>query len=149
MTPFPQADNIELVYNLFFDISPDGISKEFVTNKYGYTERQGSYYLDALCFIGLAQKINSKYFLTSKGAELRLIAQDDLKSTFCKMVLENGFLRETYEIYKRYDGNDLAELISKKIYDKYDLSESTTMRRAKTVTHWLEWLDNNLEEEIV
>lgn len=60
--PFPQANNMDLIFSIFFDIGDEGLSKYDVIKKYNLADRQGSYYLDALLYIGVVKKINIKYF---------------------------------------------------------------------------------------
>lgn len=53
---FPQADNLELVYKVFIDMTANGLNRYSFAEKYNLSDRQGAYYLNALCFIGLAKK---------------------------------------------------------------------------------------------
>ena len=56
MAQFPQADNLELVYQVFTDLTDNGLNRYSFSEKYHLADRQGAYYLNALCFIGVAEK---------------------------------------------------------------------------------------------
>lgn len=44
--PFPQANNMDLIFSVLADIGNEGLSKDDVSSKYKINERQGSYYFD-------------------------------------------------------------------------------------------------------
>lgn len=56
LVQFPQADNLEFVYQVFIELSEEGLNRYTFANKYHMHDRQGAYYLNAICFIGLAEK---------------------------------------------------------------------------------------------
>lgn len=56
LAQFPQADNLELVYQVFVDLTEEGLNRYTFADKYNMHDRQGAYYLNAICFIGLAEK---------------------------------------------------------------------------------------------
>ena len=40
---FPQADNLELVYKVFVDMTADGLNRYSFSEKYSLSDRQGAY----------------------------------------------------------------------------------------------------------
>ena len=101
--PFPQANNMDLIFSIFFDIGDEGLSKYDVIKKYNLADRQGSYYLDALLYIGVVKKINIKYFLNNTGISIRLKGTDEIKNSFSKQILSNPFINELYYFSKNMD----------------------------------------------
>lgn len=74
-----------------------GISKFDIMNKYGLHDRQGAYYLDALLFLGLVEKINIKYFIRT---EIMEIAGDNIgvsRNKFCELILRHDFINLLYK----------------------------------------------------
>ena len=48
--PFPQANNMELIYNLVKTMPEDGVVYSTIAKEHKIADRQGSYYLNALLF---------------------------------------------------------------------------------------------------
>lgn len=141
--PFPQANSIDLIYALFFDIGADGISKAYVAKKYDIDERQGAYYLDTLLYLGLADKQNVKYFLSNSGMHLRLSGADTIKRDFCDVILKHAFLGRVYSETKSVmDRAEKKKRIAYEIFSNYDLNENTSSRRASSILAWFEWIDS-------
>lgn len=141
--PFPQANNMELIFNIFFDIGENGLSKYDVINKYHLADRQGSYYLDALLYIGVVEKINIKYFLNNTGIIIRLKSADEIRKCFCEQILNNPFIKEMYFICKEITSLHVKkEYIIGRILDVTSLNKNTSARRASTILNWFEWIEN-------
>lgn len=146
IAPFPQANNIELIYEIFCNLKDSGISKFDIMNKYGLHDRQGAYYLDALLFLDLVEKINIKYFIRS---EIMNIVGDNTsisKSKFCELVLRHNFINLLYEETKTIKSEtDKKNYIAAKIREKYKLGAGTSERRASTIVNWIIWIIKNME----
>ena len=143
--PFPQANNLGLIFNILFYIGPEGVSKYDVSQKYNIDEREGSYYLDALYFIGLVEKINTKYFLNARGTAVRLLSSDDAKDGFCKEVLSHSFLSSVYDKWKSIDNpSEKVNYLASVIYNgNYGLNAETSKRRASSINSWFCWIEDN------
>ena len=141
--PFPQANNIELMFNVFKDIDNDGLSKTNVSKKYNVDSRQGSYYLDALLYLGLVQKINTKYFLSSKGVQVRLSSQDLMLSNFIKSIINHDFIGKMYIKCESLNSEQKIKYISSCLFNEIGMAQSTANRRASTIKSWFEWIDRN------
>ena len=70
---FPQADNLELVYKVFVDMTADGLNRYSFSEKYSLSDRQGAYYLNAICFIGLAEKTGKNTYLSTRGKAVQAL----------------------------------------------------------------------------
>ena len=141
--PFPQANNLDLIFTIFMEIGPKGLSRYDVVKAHGLTERQGSYYLDALLFVGVVEKYNIKYFLNDVGVDIRLQSKDQMKSKFCDVLLKNEFINSVFEQTKYMKQKEAQkEYIENRIFNEYGLSMVTAHRRASTIYSWLDWIRN-------
>ena len=145
--PFPQANNIELIFSVLNDIGDTGLSKFDVSKKYKIDERQGSYYLDSLLYLGFVTKINTKYFLSDKGIKTRLSAKDEMKLTFISIILEHPFIGTLYKQCQTINSNEKTSFIASRIFNELNLSSSTSNRRASTIKAWFDWIDDTLSKE--
>ncbi len=144
-TVFPQANNLELIYKILFDIGPEGVTKENISNKYNMDERQGAYYLDALVYIGVVEKINVKYFLNEKGVFVRLQASDECKKSFCSFIIEHPFLGDLYKNTMNMNSDEKLVYISSRITNVYDLNLNTSNRRASSIVSWFNYINNVMD----
>lgn len=141
--PFPQANNIDLIFSVLNDIGNDGLSKNDVSSKYNIDPRQGSYYLDALWYLGLVDKFNTKYFLSPKGIKTRLTPKDNMKGQFIEYILEHPFIGKLYSQCKSMTHEESISFIANSIFNTIGLSNSTSKRRASSIIKWFEWIDVN------
>ncbi|WP_455539450.1 DUF7226 domain-containing protein [Terrisporobacter sp.] len=141
--PFPQANNLDLIYDLFCGFEESGMSNSMVGKKYDMAEREGAYYLNALYYIGFLEKHRVKYFLNHRGIEIKQLPDDKRIKNFAKVILDNEFIGRVYLktkfITKR---SEKKEYIAKCIQKETHLGYSTSYRRASTIIAWLDWLDN-------
>ena len=147
--PFPQANNLDSMFSILFDIGKEGIVREEVIDEYGLTTvRQGAYYLNALLFLGLVEKINVKYFLTQKGVDIRLASRKEAKKLFINAILNVPIIETIYNAMKSVsDRNKKSRIVSRIISESYGLNEVTSDRRASTVLSWFEWIEINKVKE--
>ena len=126
---FPQADNLEFVYQVFVDLSAEGLNRYTFAEKYGISDRQGAYYLNAICFIGLAEAI-------------QLLDEPFRKKVFLLAILENQFICDTYHLCKGKERTEQNKIIQILIEGTYGITESATkQRRARTLLSWYKWFE--------
>ena len=69
--PFPQADSFERVINICELLDEQDLSRNDVTERYAFDDRQTNYYTDAARYLGLIEKNRKNgeplYRLTDKG----------------------------------------------------------------------------------
>lgn len=141
--PFPQANNMDLIFSVLADIGNEGLSKDDVSSKYKINERQGSYYLDALLYLGFVEKVHSKYFLTQKGIDVRLAPQDAVKEKFIQELLKHPFIRSIWNDTRGMSKEDSSKFIESCIFNEYSTASSTAKRRASSIISWFEWIEKN------
>jgi len=145
--PFPQADVFERIINLCELLSEQDLSRNDVTEKYDFDERQTSYYTDAARYLGLLDKKSGSdtvsYSLSQTG---RSILKKDYKSrqlAFCSLVLSHKIFNDVLNEYlSRGIMPEKCEIVDKmKQADLYRVkSDETFCRRANTIKHWIEWI---------
>lgn len=141
-TQFPQADNLELVYQVFIDLKEEGLNRYSFSEKYKMHDRQGAYYLNALCFIGLAEKIGKNTTLTERGRIIQMLDEPFRRKVFQLAVFENQFLCDTYHICKGKDKNEQKKIIEILIEGTYGIvNEAMRSRRARTIVSWYRWFE--------
>ena len=148
---FPQADNLEFVYQVFTDFSDEGLDRYSFSEKYHLADRQGAYYLNAICFIGLAEKRGKNTYLNMRGKLIQQFEEPFRKKVFLLAILENQFICDTYHACKGKEKADQKQIAEVMIEGTYGISElATKERRARTLISWYRWFDQQefcLEEK--
>ena len=135
---FPQADNLELIYQVLLDLEESGLNRYSFSERYNLADRQGAYYLNAICFIGLAEKRGKNTFLNKRG---KLIQQLD-EPFRRKVFLLNRFICDAYNLCKGKDNKEQKQIISILIEGSYGITEpETKARRARSLVSWFRWID--------
>ena len=139
---FPQANNFNLVIDICERLSVDASDGLAIAEAMEYDPRQGSYYGDAACFLGLAQKDSSGiYKLTKLGRTIFAKPyKERVLSLIERIVSEEPFgdcLEWTLRNHKLPDTKFIAAKISE---SKWNLSGTTPARRASTVKGWIRWI---------
>lgn len=118
-----------------------------MTQGYAFDVRQTNYYTDACRYLGLIEKtyVEQKilYNLTTKGNYILGLPYKKRQLSFCESILEN---RVFFDIFKEcllsggMPDRDrvVCHMKQSKLY-KRD-SESTYLRRASTISSWLNWI---------
>lgn len=139
---FPQADNLEFVYQVFTDFTKDGLNRYTFADKYRLSDRQGAYYLNALCFIGLAEKKGINTYLTRQGELIQQLDEPFRRKVFMLAILENQFICDTYHSCTMYEGAGKKEMVETLIEGTYGINEEATKeRRSRTLLSWYKWFD--------
>lgn len=135
--PFPQANSLNMLFDIFNEIGNDGLSKEGVAKKFKIDARQGSYYLDTLLFFSFVEKVNTKYFLTKNGIDVKLKPNSRMKEYFMDKIFDNHVINEIYNECINHKKSDRQDYITKYLYENFELALSTAKRRASTVNSWI------------
>ena len=142
--PFPQANNIDLIFKILCEFDEQGVSKFMLKNKYGLTEREGVYYLDALNYLGLIDKIHIKYFINKKGIYIKNNINNQ-KKLFIRCVLNQEFISELYiKTYNLPTKKEKQNYIALRIMKEEGLNINTSQRRASTIMSWFLWIEKNM-----
>lgn len=143
---FPQADNLEFVYKVFTDLSEEGLNRYSFAERYNLADRQGAYYLNALCFIGVAEKHGKNTYLNTRGKLIQQFSEPFRRKVFMLAILENQFICDTYHLCKGKEKKEQKQIAEILIEGTYGISdEATKARRARTLVSWYRWFD---EQEV-
>mgnify|MGYP001319010503 CR=1 FL=1 len=146
IAPFPQADYFGRVMNLLdFLNTRDGRTKDEITQKYSFNDRQSDYYWNALVYLGLAdkQKRGQNRKLNQRGRE---IANNSLlkeqKLAFVRAILERKAFHEYFGKVLENGGNQLEKDEVVKIIVKHatNIKDDTLSRRSLTLKSWVHWI---------
>lgn len=154
--PFPQANSFERVINLCELLNQkEFLSKEEITQNYDFDSRQTDYYSNAGKYLGLIEIGKEPVFrqtgcfLTSKGKQLFNLNLVDRQKEFVKLIVAHAAFKNTLKLSLEKGGLPTKETIVE-IMKRSKLfninSNSTYFRRASTITGWINWILNQIEE---
>lgn len=145
--PFPQANNFKRVINVCELLSNTAMDRDEVTEEYAFDIRQTNYYTDACRYLGLVEKdkkgIKVMYRLTSKGKLIMSMSRRQRQLEFCKSMLEHKAFNETFLITLkegRVPNKQRIAGIMKQCKLYKIKSEDTYKRRASTISGWINWM---------
>lgn len=154
--PFPQADSFERVINLCELLKQkDFITKEEITQSYDFDARQTDYYSNAGKYLGLLETgkdiVSGQIgcFLTVKGKQVFGVNLIDRQKEFIKIIISHSAFKQTLKLYlengEMPNKEEIVEIMKKSKLYKVG-SDSTYFRRASTITGWINWIMNQIEE---
>ena len=154
--PFPQADSFERIVNLCELLNQkEFLSKEEITQNYDFDSRQTDYYTNAGKYLGLIETGNDPVtlqtgcFLTSKGKQIFNLNLVDRQKEFVRLIIAHSVFKSTLKLSlengELLDKESIVEIMKRsKLYNVN--SDSTYFRRASTITGWINWILNQVEE---
>lgn len=154
--PFPQADSFERVINLCELLNErQFITKEDITLNYDFDQRQTDYYSNAGRYLGLIEigKDNATgqigCFLSKLGKQIFEINIIDRQREFAKLVLSQKAFKNSLKLYlskgEMPSKDEIVEIMRKSKLNRVD-SDSTYFRRASTISGWINWILEQVEE---
>ena len=144
---FPQADSFERVINMCELLSHQELSRDAVTEKYAFDIRQTNYYTDAARYLGLIEKKYDMkkpiYSLTRLGRKIMRLNYKKRQLALCRCILQHRIFFNVFSFCQQYgslpDRTTIVKIM--KSSDLYNIeSESTYLRRASTVSGWINWM---------
>jgi hypothetical protein len=156
--PFPQANSFERVINLCELLhQKEFLSKEEITNNYDFDLRQTDYYINAGRYLGIIESCKapltgySGCVLSKKGRKIFSLGLMERQIQFVKLIVSHKVFRETLKLHlennERPQKETVVEIMHQSGLFQVD-SSSTYMRRASTVIGWVNWIINQLEENV-
>ncbi len=142
--PFPQADDIEKIIKLI------GVSNESDLLDSDYLSiflddigsRQVSYYLNAAAYLGI---ISKERLFTERGLKLRNSDSFSRIQELIRIILSDEIFGTVF-IYQHMTNTKLTNRDIREVIQKYysDYSDAIYLRRAQTVSKWVDWINNTL-----
>jgi len=142
--PVPQADNLERVIDLAERLVLGPMSKKEISAYYGFHSRQSDYYANAAGYLGLAIRVGSAVWGSTKLAEhvfSKGFKERNLE--LISLVLAQSATRLAYRHYLNTGTVPGAGETLEILRDSGELSRisgSTVPRRVSTVRGWVRWL---------
>ncbi|PVX48800.1 hypothetical protein C7377_1886 [Balneicella halophila] len=152
--PFPQADSFDRVINLCELLNENGsLTREYITVNYDFDVRQTNYYTDAGRYLGLIDKSRENgevnYFLTDLGKRVFALNITDRQIEFFKIILShrvfNRVIKSYFENSEQPSRNEIVGIM--KTSDLHNINSDVTFhRRASTISSWINWIIDQIEE---
>lgn len=154
--PFPQADSFERVINLCELLKQkDFITKEEITQNYDFDARQTDYYSNAGKYLGLVETgkdiVSGQIgcYLTDKGKKVFNTNLIDRQKEFVRLIVSHSAFKQTLKDYLENgeipNKENIVEIMKRSKLHGIS-SDSTYFRRASTITGWINWIMNQIEE---
>ena len=141
--PFPQADKFERVVNLCELLNDRDMNSAEITEEYAFVPRQTDYYTNSVRYLGLAEKNNGIYKLTTQGRRIMRMSYRNRQLSLCELILSHRPFRETLKLYfdsgLMPDRQAITEIMRHSGLHGVD-SEVTFKRRASTIRGWINWI---------
>lgn len=154
--PFPQADSFERVINLCELLKQkDFITKEEITQNYDFDARQTDYYSNAGKYLGLIETgkdiVSGQIgcYLTDKGKKVFNTNLIDRQKEFVRLIVSHSAFKQTLKDYLENgeipNKENIVEIMKRSKLHGIS-SDTTYFRRASTITGWINWVMNQIEE---
>lgn len=145
--PFPQADSFKRIISLCELLSQNEMTKEDITLNYAFDPRQTNYYTDAGRYLGLIDKTRTEdkivFSLTSYGRKIFCSKYKPRQMMLVETILRHRVFGLSFQLYlnKLQTPTKKEITVIMKECNLYNIeSDETFMRRASTVTGWLNWI---------
>lgn len=145
--PFPQADSFKRVINLCELVDSDNYTRERITLNYDFDIRQTSYYVSAAVYLGLIEQPSRHpqeiIKLTIYGKAVMQMNYKQRQLAYCKQILSHKVFNHITRLYfERGEMPEKSVIVDiMKHSNLYNVdAESTYIRRASTISSWVDWI---------
>ena len=151
---FPQANSMLRIINLMELLMEKALSKQDITSKYAFDERQTNYYTDAGRYLGLINKARDQsgkivFNLTNLGVHIMGLEFRERQLAIVRQILKHKVFNETLKLHLQCgempDGQTVIKIMKESNLYKVE-SDSTFLRRSSTIMRWVEWILSIIEE---
>lgn len=151
---FPQANSMLRIINLMELLMEKALSKQDITSKYAFDERQTNYYTDAGRYLGLINKARDQsgkivFNLTNLGVHIMGLEFRERQLAIVRQILKHKAFNETLKVHLQCgempDGQTVIKIMKESNLYKVE-SDSTFLRRSSTIMRWVEWILSIIEE---
>ncbi len=143
---FPQADSFERVVDLLSVLFERSLTRDEVTMKYEFDERQTNYYISACEYLGLITRGMNEarervYSLTKEAAGLMGMRYKEKYLGLVRRILRCPvFYHVFFLAMMRGEVPDKRAVMQVMRESQLDISETTILRRSATVRGWIGWI---------
>ena len=151
---FPQADRMSRIVNLIELLNKKPMTKQDITSKYAFDERQTNYYTDAGRYLGLIKKGHDEngnilFQLSTRGRHILGLEYKERQLAIVTQILAHKVFNETLKLHLQYGEMPDKQTIIRimKEANLYNIeADSTYLRRSSTVVGWINWILGIVEE---
>ena len=151
---FPQADRMSRIVNLIELLNEKPMTKQDITSKYAFDERQTNYYTDAGRYLGLIEKGHDEngnilFQLSTRGRHILGLEYKERQLAIVTQILAHKVFNETLKLHLQYGEMPDKQTIIRimKEANLYNIeADSTYLRRSSTVVGWINWILGIVEE---
>ncbi len=145
---FPQANSMTRIINLIELLNENNMTKQEITVKYAFDERQTNYYTDAGRYLGLIDKFydddrNIVFSLSEKGRSIMGLEYRDRQLSLVSHILRHKVFNDVLKIHLQYgempDTKTIVNIMKKSNLYKVE-ADSTYIRRCSTIVGWINWI---------
>lgn len=144
---FPQADCFRRVINLCELLAEKEMTRDEITMEYAFTSRQTNYYTDAGRYLGLIEKKYENglptYALSHEGKNILRLKYRPRQLELVRAILQHTVFRDVLKKYmecgRMPDKSEIVYMMKKCLLYQVN-ADSTYMRRASTVSGWINWI---------
>lgn len=145
--PFPQADSFDRLINLCELLAQDQfLTKDDITDNYGFDKRQTDYYTNACKYLGFIRNSNQGFVLTEIATHIFKQHIQLRRKFFIEQLMRKRVFRQSFIQYlKNAEIPERNQIIKIMKNNGCLMSESTYNRRASTVIAWINWIVEQIE----
>lgn len=146
--PFPQADKMSRIINLIELLHEKPMTKQDITSKYAFDERQTNYYTDAGRYLGLVEKEHTSdgdilFRLSERGSHIMGLEYKERQLAIAEQILMhrvfNQMLKRHLKCGEMPDRQTTIQIMKNSNLYRVE-SDSTYARRSSTVIAWINWI---------
>jgi hypothetical protein len=146
---FPQANDLDKIVDLVSLAAEAARTKSEIAEAFGFDERQGDYYGNAACYLGLLRRGDDGFSLTPAGERFRQLRSRPARTlALLEAMLAIPSLREALRLLaeRQFRAEKIATgELAAVVREATGLGASTPERRASTVRAWLGWVMKNVK----
>ncbi|MFA7107195.1 MAG: hypothetical protein WC154_07840 [Candidatus Izemoplasmatales bacterium] len=148
--PFIQANSFNTAISILEMVRNSPLTTEKIAENIGFKQRQSDYYYNACKYLGLAEKSknengNTVVTLTKKGRTLLDMPYKKRQLQYVSLMLEHEILTYAFEYAINEGKIPDNKLLEYKIRE-LKLCEDSADRRASTVSSWIKWIFDLINE---
>lgn len=152
--PFPQADRMSRIVNLIELLSEKPMTRQDITSRYAFDERQTNYYTDAGRYLELIDKAYDEnggiqFRLSDNGRRIMGLKYKERQLALASQILEHRVFSETLKLHLQCGEMPDRQTVIRimKHSGLYHVeADSTYLRRSSTVIGWINWILGIIEE---
>ena len=152
--PFPQANSMSRIINLIELLYERPMTRQDITSEYAFDVRQTNYYTDAGRYLGLIEKETNEngdiiFQLSPVGRNIMGLEYKQRQLAIVSRILKHKAFHETLRLHLQsgvMPNQDTIVQIMKNSNLYNVISDSTFYRRSSTITKWINWILELVEE---